>query len=269
MSATLVAVFVALGVFVGFLSGLLGIGGGFTIVPVLAEVFTRQGLDPAHILPMAIGTSAATIVFTTFASARAHHARGAVDWRIVRGMAPGLVVGSLVAPQIASALPFAAMAGIFASFMWFTAFRMLRHRASKVTRPLPGTPMLAAVGSGIGLAAGMVGTGGAFLAVPFMTRCGVSAHGAVATSAGLGVPIAIAAAVGYVIAGWSHIDALPRYSIGYVYLPALVAIVACSVLLAPVGARMAHRWPAQRLRRAFAAMLATLGAFMWFKALSV
>ena len=269
MSVTLVAIFVVLGLFVGFLSGLLGIGGGFTIVPVLTEVFSREGLDPAHVLPMAIGTSAATIVFTTFASARAHHARGAVQWPIVRGMAPGLVIGSLVAPQIASALPFAVMAGIFACFMWFTAFRMVRHRAPKVTRALPRAPVLAAVGSGIGLAAGMVGTGGAFLAVPFMTRCGVSAHGAVATSAALGVPIAIAAAVGYVIAGWRHAAALPSYSAGYVYLPALMAIVACSVFVAPLGARVAHQWPARRLRLAFAAMLATLGAFMWFKAFTV
>jgi uncharacterized protein len=152
--------------------------------------------------------------------------------------------------------------------MWFTAFRMARHRAPKATRSLPAAPVLAAVGAGVGLAAGMVGTGGAFLAVPFMTRCNVTTHAAVATSAALGVPIAIAAAIGYVVAGWPHADALPRYSVGFVYLPALAAIVACSIFVAPVGARMAHAWPAQRLRQAFAAMLAVLGAFMWFKALS-
>jgi uncharacterized membrane protein YfcA len=153
--------------------------------------------------------------------------------------------------------------------MWFTAVRMVRHRAPKVVRALPGAPALAAAGAGIGLAAGIVGTGGAFLAVPFMTRCNVSAHAAVATSAALGVPIAIAGAAGYVIAGWPHAHALPRYSLGYVYLPAFVAIVACSMLLAPVGARLAHQWPALWLRRAFAAMLGVLGAFMWFKALTV
>jgi len=182
----LVPIFLALGAFVGFLAGLLGIGGGFTIVPVLMEVFEREGVLTAHVLPLAIGTSAATIVFTAVSSARAHHAHGAVAWPVVRAMAPGLVVGSLIGPQIASALPVRVMAGIFGAFIWFAAVRMLRRPKLKSLRELPGAPGLFAVGGGIGVVSGMVGTGGAFLAVPFLTRCKVSVHSAVATSAALG-----------------------------------------------------------------------------------
>ena len=265
MNFALLAVFLALGAFVGFLAGLLGIGGGFTIVPVLMEVFEREGVLTAHILPLAIGTSAATIVFTAVSSARAHHAHGAVAWPVVRSMAPGLVFGSLIGPQIASALPVRIMAGIFGAFIWFAAFRMLRKPQLKSQRELPGAAGLFAVGAGIGVISGMVGTGGAFLAVPFLVRCKVKLHSAVATSAALGLPIALAATAGYVFAGWGK-PGLPAYAIGYVYLPALVAIAIATTLLAPFGARMAHRWPVARLRGAFATMLFVLGAYMLWKA---
>jgi uncharacterized membrane protein YfcA len=267
VSAALVPVFLLLGAFVGFLAGLLGIGGGFTIVPVLTEVFAREGIATTHLLPMAIGTSAASIIFTAFSSARAHHRRGAVLWPIVAAMAPGLVVGSLIGPQIASALPMRVMAAIFGSFTWFTAARMVWGGPPKATRDLPGKPAMFGVGTLIGLVAGMVGTGGAFLAVPFMTRCNVKLHTAVATSAAIGWPVAVASAIGFVFAGW-HASDLPPYSLGYVYLPALAGIAVMSVLLAPAGARVAHAWPVARLRKAFSVMLFVLGAWMWWKAIS-
>jgi len=266
MNLALVGVFLATGAFVGFLAGLLGIGGGFTIVPVLVEAFSSQGFAREHIVPMAIGTSAGTIVFTAFSSARAHHAKGAVDWRVVKAMSPGIVAGSLIGPQIASALPPAIMAGVFGAFIWWGAWRMLRNRPPVASRQLPGAGGMAAVGAGIGAVAGMVGTGGAFLAVPFMTRCNVKLHTAVATSAAIGIPVAIAATIGFMLAGWGKAD-LPRYAVGYVYLPALLGIVVTSTLLAPVGARVAHSLPVARLRHAFAAMLFCLGAYMWWKAL--
>jgi uncharacterized protein len=266
VNLALVPVFLVLGVAVGFMAGLFGIGGGFTIVPVLVQVFTHEAFALEHVMPLAIGTSAATVVFTALSSTRAHHARGAVEWPIVRAMSPGLVLGSLIGPQIASTLPFSIMAVVFGGFTWFTALRMVRKSAAKVTRELPGKGGLFAVGAGIGVIAGMVGTGGAFLAVPFLTRCNVRLHTAVATSAAMGVPIAIAATVGFVVAGFTR-SGLPPYSLGYVYLPALVAIVVCSTLLAPIGARVAHSWSVERLRRAFAGMLFVLGAFMWWKAL--
>jgi len=265
MNFALLPVFLALGAFVGFLAGLLGIGGGFTTVPVLIEIFSREGFAGAHLVPLAIGTSAASIVFTGLSSARAHHAKGAVNFPIVWSMSPGLVVGSLIGPQIASNLPAVIMAGVFGGFIWFGAWRMLRNKPPVASRQLPGRMGMMAMGALIGTVAGMVGTGGAFLAVPFMTRCNVKLHMAVATSAALSIPVAVASGAGFVIAGF-HKEGLPPYSLGYVYLPALFAIVVTSTLLAPVGARMAHEWPVARLRYAFATMLFCLGAYMWWKA---
>ena len=266
MSFTLLGVLVTLGVIVGFLAGLLGIGGGFTIVPVLMEIFERDGVLAAHVLPLAIGTSSATIVFTAIASTRAHHARGAVDWPTMRLLAPGLVLGSLLGPQIAAALPVRLLAAIFGLFIWSAAYRMVRNKAPKVDRELPGAAGLFGVGGAIGMMAGMVGTGGAFLAVPFFTRCNMRMQTAVATSAAIGLPVALAASAGFVFAGWGKAG-LPAHSIGYVYLPALVVIALATTLLAPLGAKMAHAWPVARLRIAFAAMLFVLGAYMLWKAL--
>jgi uncharacterized membrane protein YfcA len=265
MNLALIPVFLALGAWVGLLAGLLGIGGGFTIVPVLVEVFERQGVVTAHLLPLAIGTSAATIVFTAFASARAHHKRGTVDWSVVKAMAPGLVAGSLVGAQVASALPMRTMAAIFGAFTWFTSYQLLRNKPPHPTRELPGSGAMFGMGALIGLVAGMVGTGGAFLAVPFMIRCNVRMHAAVATSAAIGWPVAVAATIGFVFAGFER-EGLPAYTIGYVYLPALLVVALASMLLAPLGAKMAHAWPVGRLKRAFALMLFVLGAWMLWKA---
>ena len=265
MEPALIAVYLALGAFVGFLAGLLGIGGGMTIVPVLVALFTREGFALEHVLPLAIGTAVATITFTSISSARAHHARGAVDWSIVRSMAPGLVAGSLVGPQIASALPARTMAAVFTLFMWFTAFRMVRNAPPKPSRELPGAAGLFGVGAGIGLLSGIVGAGGAFLSVPFMVRCNVRMHAAVATSAALGLPIALAATVGFVYAGLRK-TGLPPYSVGYVYLPALAAFVAASMLSAPYGARVAHSWDVARLKRVFAVLMTALGGYMAWRA---
>jgi uncharacterized membrane protein YfcA len=265
VNLALLPAILALGALVGFLAGLLGIGGGFTTVPVLLEIFSREGFATEHLVPMAIGTSAASIIFTGMSSARAHHAKGAVLWSVVGGMAPGIVVGSLIGPQIASNVPPWLMSAAFGAFIWFGSYRMLINKPPVASRRLPGRLGMAGVGAVIGMVAGMVGTGGAFLAVPFMTRCNVRMHAAVATSAAMSIPVAIFAASGFVIAGWNK-PGLPPYALGYVYLPALAAIVVTSTALAPIGARKAHEWPVDRLRRAFAAMLFCLGAYMWYKA---
>ena len=265
MAPELIAVYVALGALVGFLAGLFGIGGGMTIVPILVALFTLEGFALEHVLPLAIGTAVATIVFTSLSSARAHHARGAVEWPIVRAMAPGLVIGSLVGPQIATALPARAMAAVFAAFMGFTAWRMIRNAQPKPARSLPSAPGLFGVGAGIGLLSGVVGAGGAFLSVPFMVRCNVWMHAAVATSAALGLPIALAATAGFVIAGLRK-SGLPPHSLGFVYLPALGAIVVASMLTAPLGARLAHWLPRRHLSLVFGGFLFIVAARMFYSA---
>lgn len=265
MTPSIVAIFLLLGATVGFLAGLLGIGGGFITVPVLVEVLEHVGVGDAQLLPLAIGTSAASIAFSASASAISHHKHRAVLWSIVRLMAPGLILGSMIGPQVASALPMRAMAMIFGMFTWLTGFRMLSARPSPGIRDLPGPVGLVGFGALIGGASAMVGVGGAFLAVPFMTTCNVKVHEAVATSAAIGAPIAVVSTVGYVFAGW-HANGLPLYSLGYVYLPGLVSIVVMSTILAPLGARLAHLWPVQRLRRVFSLLLLALGGWMWWKA---
>lgn len=263
---TLLPLYLALGAFVGFLAGLLGVGGGFTIVPVLMATFQHQGFGAAHLLTLAIGTSSATIIFTAFSSARAHHRRGAVAWNIVWPMAPGLIIGSLVGPQIASALPMRVTAALVGSVTWLAGVRMLLNRPPRATHMLPGKGILFGFGTVVGLLAGMVGTAGAYLVVPFLVRSNVKIQAAVATSAAIGWPVAVTSTLSFIWAGLRQPD-LPAYAIGYVYVPALIGVAAASMLLAPLGARLAHAWPVARLRRAFAIMLLVLGAYMWWKAL--
>ena len=264
-SLTLVLELMALGAFAGFLAGLLGVGGGMLMVPFVTFVVSSRGVEPALAVKMGIATSMATILFTSISSLRAHHRRGAVRWDIVGAIAPGIVVGSLLAGAAAFALlKGAALAVLFALFVGFSATQMLLDRRPAPTRELPGRLGQGAVGAAIGFLSGLVGAGGAFVSVPFMTWCNVPIHNAVATSAALGLPIALASTVGYVIGGWSLPPSLPG-AFGYLYLPALVLIASTSVLTAPLGARTAHGMDVGRLRRVFAALLYGLAAYMLFK----
>ena len=265
MSLALLPVLLALGGFVGFLAGLLGIGGGMTLVPLLTLLFTSENFPPTHVVHMAVATATATMAFTALSSARAHARRGAVLWAVVVSMAPGVIIGSLVGPQIASALPTRVFAAVFGIFVGVSATRMLRGSKPKPGHELPGKPGLFGVGAIIGVISSLLGAGGAFITIPYLGRHNVSIHNAVATSAALGLPIAVAGAIGFIVAGLRQPD-LPRWSAGYVYVPAMVAIVVASMLAAPLGASLAHRWPALKLRRAFAVLLYALAGYMLWKA---
>jgi uncharacterized membrane protein YfcA len=255
----------ALGAFAGFLAGLLGVGGGMLMVPFVTLLLSARGVESAHAVKMAIATSMATILFTSLSSLRAHHRRGAVRWDLVGGIAPGIVVGGLVSGAAAFALvKGAALAVLFALFVGFSATQMLLDRRPKPTRSMPGRLGQGAVGALIGCLSGLVGAGGAFVSVPFMTWCNVPIHNAVATSAALGLPIAAASTLGYVIGGWSLAPALPG-AFGYLYLPALVVIASASVLTAPLGARLAHAMDVGRLKKVFALLLYGLAAYMLYK----
>ena len=267
MDPTLLPVLLLLGAGIGFLAGLLGIGGGMTLVPLLTIIFTAQNFPAPHVVHMAVATSTATMVFTAMSSARAHHGKGAVLWPVVAAMAPGIIAGSLLGPQVASALPGRIFAAVFGVFVWFSATRILIASKPVPGRELPGKASLFGVGAGIGVISSLVGAGGGFMSIPYLGRHNVGIQNAVATSAALGLPIAIAGTIGFIIAGLREPD-LPRWSAGYVYLPAMAAIVVASMLVAPFGASLAHRWPAVKLRRAFAALLYTLGAYMLWKAIA-
>jgi uncharacterized membrane protein YfcA len=264
LGAQLVLELLVLGCFTGFLAGLLGIGGGMLLVPFMTFLLSSKGMPAEHVVKMAIATSLATICFTSIASVRAHHQRGAVLWSVARVLAPGIVIGSLIGAQLAKALPSPVLALLFALFVGFSATQMLIDRKPKPSRQLPGTAGMLGAGGVIGLFAALVGAGGAFVSVPFMTWCNVKIHNAVATSAALGFPIAVAGTVGYMVAGWSLRD-MPPGTIGYLYLPALVTISIASVLTAPFGARTAHRMDMRQLKRVFAVLLFGLAAYMVYK----
>ena len=258
----------ALGLATGYLAGLLGIGGGMLIGPFLTLILSHRGLSADLSIKMAIATSMATIVFTSISSVRAHHARGAVRWDIVKGLAPGIVLGGVIASiGIFSVLKGSWLAIFFALFVGFSATQMFLDKKPKPSRQMPGMAGQVAAGTVIGCLSGLVGAGGGFISVPFMIAHNVIILNAVATSAALGFPIALANTVGYVVSG-SELTNLPPYSLGYLWLPGLAIIATCSVLTAPLGAKMAHQLPIAKLKKVFAMVLYCLSAYMLFKGLS-
>lgn len=264
----LIAELLALGVGTGFLAGLLGIGGGMVMVPFLTYIMTSRGAGPDLAVKMAIATSMATIIFTSLSSMRAHHKKGAVQWATVKSFAPGLVLGAILASLgIFSLLKGSALAIFFALFVGFSATQMFLDRKPKPGRDLPGPAGMTLAGTVIGFLSGLVGAGGAFASIPFMSWCNVPIHRAVATSAALGFPIALFNAVGYIISG-KNVSGLPEGSLGYIWLPALACIAVTSMLMAPWGARTAHRLDVKRLKRVFAFVLYVLASYMLYKGVS-
>jgi uncharacterized membrane protein YfcA len=267
LDLTLVAELLALGTCTGFLAGLLGIGGGMLMVPFMTLILSARGVDAALAVKMAIATSMATILFTSVSSVRAHHKRGAVRWDIVRTLAPGIVLGGLVAGAgVFSLLKGTTLALVFAVFVAFSATQMLLDRKPAPTRQMPGTAGSLGAGGVIGFISGLVGAGGGFISVPFMSWCNVAMHNAVATSAALGFPIALANTVGYVVGGWSMPSPLPG-ALGYLWLPGLAIIATASVTTAPLGARTAHAMNIKQLKKVFACTLYGLAAYMLYKSL--
>ncbi len=256
-----------LGLGTGFLAGLLGIGGGMMMVPFITLLMSGRGVPADLSVKMAIATSMATILFTSLSSVRAHHQRGAVRWELVRGLAPGIVLGGSIASLgVFALLKGSSLAIFFGLFVGFSATQMFLDKKPAPSRQMPGTGGQVAAGGVIGFLSGLVGAGGGFISVPFMTWCNVSIHNAVATSAALGFPIALANVAGYVISGQSAQN-LPAGSLGYIWMPALGVIAVCSVLTAPLGARAAHSLPVKRLKRVFAGILYVLAAYMLYKGL--
>lgn len=253
--------YLVLGAVAGFFAGLLGVGGGAIMVPVLALMFAAQGFPEAHLMHLALGTSMAAIIFTSISSLRAHHGHGAVRWPIVRTIAPGILVGTFAGAQLASIVPTRPLAIFFTLFMSYVAFQMLANIKPKPARQLPGTFGMFVVGSGIGVVSALVAIGGGSLSVPFMTWCNVKMHEAIGTSAAIGFPIAVAGTLGYLVGGWGA-GGLPAWSFGYVYLPALAACVVVSMLTAPLGAKAAHSLPVATLKKIFAGVILLLLAKM-------
>jgi uncharacterized membrane protein YfcA len=253
--------YLALGAFAGLMAGLLGVGGGLIIVPVLAGIFQHQQMSAAVIMHLAIGTSLATIVVTSVSSVRAHHQRGAVLWPVVWRLTPGIVIGAWLGAAVADALPSAVLSKIFAVFVLVVAAQMAFGAKPAPHRELPGAPGMLATGGVIGAVSAIVGIGGGSLTVPFLTWCNTPMRQAVATSAACGLPIALAGAIGFIVTGLNAAE-LPAWSLGYVYGPALVGVAFASMLSAPLGAKLAHTLPAEVLKKVFAVFLTLIGVRM-------
>jgi uncharacterized membrane protein YfcA len=255
--------YLLLGAFAGVVAGLLGVGGGLIIVPVLVYLFTLHGFESSVIVHLAVGTSLATIVFTSISSTRAHHRLGAVQWSVFWQLAPGIVIGTFIGAVLADFMSSTLLRSFFGVFELLVATQMATNARPAPHRQLPGWSGTSLIGSGIGTISAIVGIGGGTMTVPYLVWCNVAMQKAVATSAAVGLPIALAGATGYIMTGWNE-SALPEQAIGYVYWPAFAGIVIMSMMTAPFGARLAHRLPAARLKRVFALLLAVLGIRMLF-----
>lgn len=253
--------YLAVGAGVGFFAGMLGIGGGAIQVPLLVWLFEAQGLPKSQILHMAVGTAMASILFTSVSSVRAHAARGAVRWDIGWKMTPGILSGGLVGSAIAAYIPASAFAALFALVIYAAATSMLLDVRPKASRQAPGLLGTSLAGFVISALSAFAAIGGAFLSIPFMLWCNVPLLAAIGTASMIGFPIALSGTAGFIAAGLRE-TALPAYSVGFVYLPALAGVVAASMLAAPLGAATAHRMPTRWLKRVFAILFYVLATKM-------
>ena len=253
--------YAAIGAAVGFFAGMLGIGGGAIMVPLLVMLFEAQGLPKSHILHLAVGTGMATILFTSLASVRAHAARGAIRWDIAWKITPGILLGGVFGSWIASFIPTAAFAAIFTAVIYIAATNMLLDRKPKPSRQPPGLGGMFVFGFLVSAVSAFTAIGGAFMTVPFMLWCNVPLLQAIGTAAMIGFPIALSGTIGFIATGLRE-TGLPPYSVGFVYLPALAGIVVLSMLMAPVGAAAAHRLPTLWLKRIFAVLFYVMATRM-------
>lgn len=258
---SVVLTYLGAGAIAGILAGLLGIGGGLVIVPMVVFCLTWQGVPNEFIMHLALGTSMASIIFTSVSSFWSHHKRGAVHWSIVRRIVLGILVGTFLGSCVASRMSTNWLKGFFVVFVFYVAFQMLTNQKPKASRSLPGSLGMFGVGNAIGVVSSFVGIGGGTLSVPFMMWCNIPVHEAIGTSAAIGFPIAIAGTVGYIFNGMGVPD-LPQYSFGFIYLPALAGIVCASVVTAPLGVHLAHSLPVAKLKRVFAVLLIAVGTKM-------
>lgn len=261
------AAYLLLGAFVGFFAGLFGIGGGLVMVPVLSWLFEAQHLtntDNLHLL--ALGTSMSAIILSAALSTYTHHNYDAVNIHIVRTMTPGLLLGTALATLSASHISPLYLTIFFALFVYLAALQMLLNLKPKTTRQLPGRFGMTLVGTGIGAISSLVSIGGGTLSVPFMLRHNIPLKHAIGTSAALGLPIAIGGSLGYIVSGWT-VSTLPQYTLGFVYLPALILIAMGSMLTTPLGAKATHRLPLKILKKGFALLLLVLATKMLLKAI--
>lgn len=250
--------YLVLGSAAGVLAGLFGVGGGLIIVPVLVLSFTAQGMATEILTHLAVGTSLATIVFTSINSLLEHHRKGAVRWPLFRWLTMGILLGAALGAMTAALIQGPLLQKIIGTFAIIVAAQMALDLKPKASLGVPGKPTLTVAGGVIGWASAIFGIGGGSLTVPFLVWRSVPMQQAVATSAACGLPIAIAGALSFMFTGWGNPN-LPQWSVGFIYLPALLGIALTSMFFARFGARLAHRLSPRLLKRLFALLLLSVG----------
>ncbi len=260
------AAYLTLGAIAGFLAGLFGVGGGLVLVPVLLFLFDAQQFLAEHTMHLALGTSMATILFTSLASMRKHHQHDAVNWRVVRDITPGILLGTALGAMIAAAISPRELGIFFALFVYFAAAQILLDVRPHAARQLPGFVGMSTVGTFTGWISSMVSIGGGTVVVPFLLWCNVPLRHAIGTSAAIGFPVAVGGTVGYIATGM-RLHSLPTPNLGFVYLPALLWVALASVITAPFGALAAHRMNVGLLRKLFAMLLLVLATKLLLKVL--
>ncbi len=252
-------IFAVLGLVAGMAAGLLGIGGGVIVVPVLIFLAPMLEIDPAIKVHLAIGTSLATIMVTGVSSAWTHHRHGAVRWGIVWQMAVGIVMGTALGAVTAAWLPGEILKRVFGGLLLLLAVQMVSNWQPKGGGELPKSGILIpTAGVGVGIMASLTGIGGGLLVVPLLRYWGMAIRQAVATSAGCGIPVAVSGTLGFIVTGW-QVDNLPPWSLGFIYLPAFLGIATMSVLAAPFGAKLTHILPTKLIRQIFAFVMTLVG----------
>jgi len=246
--------FLLLGTIVGFIAGLLGVGGGGILVPILTSIFLIQGVPNEKVIHLALGTSMACIIITSISSLRAHHKKGAIIWSVVRTMSYGIIAGTFLSTFVASHLSSFYLAIFFTAFMTFVAIKMLKIKKNKQLKSSDNKGHIIVISTSIGAISALVSIGGGSLTVPYLVSRNLDLKKAIATSAAIGLPISLAGTLGYLMNGWSEVT-ITNYTIGFIYLPAFFLISLMSFVTAPFGAKASHYLPVNVLKRLFALLL--------------
>jgi uncharacterized membrane protein YfcA len=243
-----------LGAIAGFLAGLFGLGGGVIIVPALIWLFSAQHFPNESIMIMAVATSLATIIITSISSVISHCRYGNVMWDRVFRLSPGIILGAGIGAMIADYIDANSLRWFFISYLLYIGTHMALQKTNVITPKKTDKQLDYLAGNGIGFLSSLLGIGGGTLTVPYLASRQVVMKNAVAISSACGLPIAISGSVVYAFLGWSK-SILPEWSFGYIYLPALCGIVTCSILTAPIGAKLANQLPAKKLKRYFSVVI--------------
>ncbi|RBM46469.1 sulfite exporter TauE/SafE family protein [Vibrio tarriae] len=264
MNIELLAILLLLGAVVGVLAGLLGIGGGLLVVPALLFLLPYAGISAEIVMQLALATSLATIILTSGSSALNHLKLGNVDLFVVKWLMPGVVVGGFLGSVVAEWIPSQYLPKVFGMIVFCLSVQMYRSIRSLQNHSMPSALVTTLCGAGIGVISSLAGIGGGSLSVPFLNRHGIEMKKAIGSSSVCGFAIAISGMIGFILHGY-QVENLPQYSLGYVYLPALLAIATTSMLTTRIGAKLATQMPTARLKRFFAIFLMCVAVTMLFQ----